>query len=192
MCWLPLRARPIFAARIHLGFRMGLGGRVVERSGRVPHISYRWDPETDILTGSIKAGSKKAGGLTGSVELEGSDGSFILLDVAGGAIHGVEVVVWPDVRTATSLTPPQDVATGDVVLPTRRSQPSVAAVEVDTALTIETNAAESVFHVRLGPPRPATVVRVADGLLVEVDEREELAGLWLLDVPPFPADEPAL
>jgi hypothetical protein len=85
---------------------------------------------------------------------------------------------------------PPKVEDGDVMLPTRRSQPSVAAVEVDTALAIDTNAAESVFHVRLGPARQATTVRVADGLLVEVDEQEELAGLWLLDVPPFPADEP--
>jgi hypothetical protein len=168
---------------------MGLAGRVVERAGRIPHISYKWDAETDILTGAIKSGRKKAGGLTGSVELEGSDGSFILLDVAGGVICGVEVVVWPDVRTA-SLAVPSGVEEGDVTLPTRRSQPSVAAVEVDTALAIETNAAESVFHVRLGPARKARTVRVADGLLVEVDEQEELAGLWLLDVPPFPADEP--
>lgn len=170
---------------------MGLAGRVVERSGRVPHIAYKWDAETDILTGSIRSAHKRAGGLTGSVELEASDGSFILLDVSGGAICGVEVVVWPDVRTAT-LTTPNQVEDGDVVLPTRRSQPTVAAVEVDTALTIETNAAESVFHVRLGPARRAKVVRVADGLLVEVDEQEELAGLWLLDVPPFPADEPVV
>jgi len=171
---------------------MGLAGRVVERTGRMPHIAYRWDAETDILTGAIKSGHKKTGGLTGSVELEGGDGSFILLDVTGGAICGVEVVVWPDVRTTPSLAPPAQVAEGDVMLPTRRSQPSVAAVEVDTALTIETNPSESVFHVRVGPARHATVVRVADGLLVEVDEQDELAGLWLLDVPPFPADEPAL
>ena len=168
---------------------MGLAGRVVERTDRVPHINYKWDAETDILTGAIKSSRKTAGGLTGSVELEGSDGSFILLDVAGGAICGVEVVVWPDVRTASLSVPPQ-VVDGDVVLPTRRSQPSVAAVEVDTALAIDTNAAESVFHVRLGPARQTTTVRVADGLLVEVDEQEEVAGLWLLDVPPFPADEP--
>jgi hypothetical protein len=170
---------------------MGLAGRIVERTGRVPHISYKWDAETDILTGAIKSSRKKAGGLTGSVELEGSDGSFILLDVAGGTICGVEVVVWPDVRTAALVVPSQ-VEEGDVVLPTRRSQPSVAAVEVDTALAIETNAAESVFHVRLGPARRGKAVRVADGLLVEVDEHEELAGLWLIDVPPFPADEPVL
>ena len=33
-------------------------------------------------------------------------------------------------------------------------------------------------------------VRVAEGLLVELDEKQELAGLWLVGVPPFPADEP--
>jgi len=171
---------------------MGLGARVVERKGRAPRISYRWDSETDILTGAIKGGVKDAGGgLTGSVELEGADGSFILLDVAGGSIRGVEVVVWPDVRTVGALRPPAAAKDGDVQLPTRRSQPSVAAVEVDTALTIETDAAESVFHVRFGPPRRIEAVRVADGLLVEVDEQSELAGLWLTEVPPFPADEAA-
>ncbi len=169
---------------------MGLSGRVVERTGRAPHIAYRWDAETDILTGSIRSAHKKAGGLTGSVELEGGDGSFILLDVAGGAICGVEVVVWPDVRTAAALTPPTEVEDGDVMLPTRKSQPTVAAVEVDTALAIEANADESTFHVRLGPARHTASVRVADGLLVEVDDDAELAGLWLLGVPPFPNDEP--
>ena len=58
------------------------------------------------------------------------------------------------------------------------------------ALTIETNPAESVFRVRVGPSRKAVPVRVADGLLVELDEQEELAGLWLVGVPPFPNEEP--
>lgn len=167
---------------------MGLGARIVERTGSPPQVTYRWDPETDILTGSMKGGGKDAGGLTGSVELEGADGSFILLDVASGSIRGVEVVVWPDVRTVATLQPPAEVKEGDVVLPTRRSQPSVAAVEVDATISIETNAAESVFHVRVGPARRLDVVRVASGLLIEVDDRSELAGLWLVNVPPFPAE----
>jgi len=171
---------------------MGLTASIVERRGKAPHTSWRWDPETDILTGALKGGAKGKGGLSGSVELEGSDGSFILLDVADGAIRGVEVVVWPDVRTVASLAPPADPADGDVVLPERKAHEEVAAVEVDTPLTIETNAAESVFRVRLGPSRRARAVRVADGLLVEVDEHGELAGLWLTGVPPFPQDEPAL
>jgi hypothetical protein len=172
---------------------MGLGAKVVERRGKAPRISYKWDPETDILTGSVKgAVREKEDGLTGSVELEGMDGSFILLDVAGGSIRGVEVVVWPDVRTVGALHPPEQPSEGDVLLPTRRSQPAVAAVEVDTSLTIETNAAESVFRVRLGPSRKAEAIRVADGLLVEVDEKQELAGMWLVGVPPFPHDDSAL
>jgi hypothetical protein len=172
---------------------MGLGAKLVERRGKPPRVNYRWDPETDILTGSVKGSSKvKGDGLTGSVELEGTDGSFILLDVSGGAIRGVEVVVWPDVRTVGSLAPPEIAREADVVLPGRRSQPAVAAVEVDTPLTIETNAAESVFRVRIGPSRKAVAVRVAEGLLVELDDREELAGLWLVGVPPFPHEEQTL
>src|SRR5206468_12469376 len=69
------------------------------------------------------------------------------------------------------------------------SQPGVAAVEVDTALTVEKNQQESVFHLRVGRTRPATVVRVADRLLVELDKQSRLVGLWFLDVPPFPTVE---
>ena len=73
-----------------------------------------------------------------------------------------------------------------MVFPSRRSQPGVAAVEVDTALTVEKNPGESVFHIRVGRGRTASVVRVADYLLVELDKQSRLAGLWLLEVPPFP------
>ncbi len=171
---------------------MGLSARIVERRGKPPHVAYRWDAETDILTGAVKGGRAKehAGdgtGLTGSVELEGADGSFVLLDVAGGAIRGVEVVVWPDVRTIGSLQPPADAREGDVVLPGGKAG-AVSAVEVDAPLTIDTNQAESVFRVRIGPSRRADVVKVADGLLVEVDDKQEVSCLWLLGVPPFPAD----
>lgn len=169
---------------------MGLGARIVERNGELPRMQYKWDAETDILTGAIHGNAKKDGaaGLTGSVELEGSDGSFILLDVVGGAIRGVEVVVWPDVRTTASLHAPTDVKDGDVALPTRRSQPQIAAVEVDATITIETNPNESTFHVRVGAARRLDVVKVAEGLLVEVDDKSELAGLWLTGVPSFPVE----
>ena len=57
---------------------------------------------------------------------------------------------------------------------------------METALTVEKNPSESVFHLRVGRSRPASVVRVADLLLVEVDKQARLAGLWFLEVPPFP------
>ena len=34
-----------------------------------------------------------------------------------------------------------------------------------------------------------TIIHVGFGLSI-LDEQEALAGLWLIDVPPFPADEP--
>lgn len=168
---------------------MGLGALIVERTGKTPHVTFRWDPETDILTGSVKGGPRGRGGLTGSVELEGAEGSFVLLDVASGTIRGVEIVVWPDVRTVASLQPPGDVADGEVVFPDRKAHEEIAAVEVDTPLSIETNPSESVFRIRVGASRRARPVRVAEGLVVEVDDQSELAGLWLVGVPPFPQDE---
>jgi hypothetical protein len=125
--------------------------------------------------------------MDGTVDLEGGDGSFVVIDVAGGALRGVDVVTWPDdVRTVASLQPPEKSKEGQVMFPGRRSQPGIAAVEVDTALTVDKNQDESVFHIRVGRQRAATVVRVADHMLVEVDKQSRIAGLWLLEVPPFP------
>lgn len=165
---------------------MHFEARIEPLDGKLPKISYHWDPETDILSVACK-GAGKASGLNGTVDLEGADGSFVVIDVAGGVLRGVDVVTWPDdIRTVDALAVPDATKEGRVVFPSRRSQPGVAAVEVDTALTVEKNQSESVFHIRVGRSRPAAVVRVADHLLVEVDKQWRLAGLWLLEVPPFP------
>ncbi|HUL50512.1 MAG TPA: hypothetical protein VLT79_10905 [Gemmatimonadales bacterium] len=156
-------------------------------NGKLPTVSYHWDPETDILSISCKGGTK-AQGLNGTVDLEGADGSFVVIDVADGCLRGVDVVSWPDdIRTVADLGAPSAAKHARIVFPSRRSQPgTVAAVEVDTALTIEKNAGETVFHLRVGRTRRVTALQVADRMLVEVDTQERLAGLWFLDVPPFP------
>lgn len=155
--------------------------------GKLPKVTYTWDTETDILSVACKGGGAKATGLNGTVDLQGDDGSFVVMDVAGGVLRGLDVVSWPDdVRVVPDLAGPPDAKEGRVVFPSRRSQPGVAAVEVDTALTVEKNGSESVFHIRVGRSRAAQVVRVGDHLLVEVDKQSRLVGLWLLEVPPFP------
>ena len=72
-------------------------------------VEYRWDPDTDILSAQL-APRADGEGLSGSVGLEGRDGSWLILDVAAGRINGVEVAVWPDVRKLPALEPPS----GDV------------------------------------------------------------------------------
>ncbi len=165
---------------------MNFEARIEPLDGKLPKVTYHWDPETDILSVACKGGGK-ASGLNGTVDLEGNDGSFVVIDVAGGCLRGVDVVAWPDdIRTLDALVAPEPSREARVVFPSRRSQPGVAAVELDTALTVEKNQTESVFHLRVGRSRAAAVVRVGDRLLVEVDKQSRLAGLWFLDVPPFP------
>jgi len=162
--------------------------RVEPLTGALPSIGWRWDPETDILSGSFK-GNRKSGGLTGTVELTDDEGSIAVLDVNNGVICGLDVVVWPEVTTTASLQVPERLTDGRVVLPSRPSRPGVASVEVDTTLSVQTNGSESVFHLRIGPRRPVEVVRVADNFYVEVDQQGGLAGFWLSNVPPFTAFE---
>src|SRR6266550_4942348 len=75
--------------RLEGEFPMHFEARIEPLTGKLPKVSYRWDPETDILSVACK-GTGKATGLNGTVDLEGGDGSFVVIDVAGGCIHGVD------------------------------------------------------------------------------------------------------
>ncbi len=164
---------------------MGFAASVEPLSEKLPSVTFKWDPETEILSGHFK-GAGKAEGLTGTVELEGMDGSFAVLDVAGGRLRGLEVVVWPEVQTVPGLTPPSATERGRLILPSRASQPGIAAVEVDTQMVADKSSDDSVIHLRVGPQRRVKLVQVADNLMLELDEKSEIAGFWLLAVPPFP------
>jgi hypothetical protein len=167
---------------------MGLAARLEPLSGMLPSVTFRWDPETEILSGSFK-GAGKADGLTGTVELEGSDGSFVVLDVAGGRLRGLEVVVWPETQTVPGLVPPPPGQRGQLLLAARQSQPGIASVEVDTSMVAEKAPDDSVIHLRIGLSRKIEMVQVAENLMLELDDGGDIAGFWLSRVPPFPQVE---
>ena len=98
-----------------------------------PDVSYRWDADTDILSAQLPANGT-GDGMSGSVGLEGTDGSWLILDVADGRINGVEVAVWPDVRNIAGFALPSNVENARVVVPSRTSQPSIASLEMATRL----------------------------------------------------------
>jgi hypothetical protein len=151
-----------------------------------PPVEYRWDVDTEILTASI--GVQGAGaGMSGSVEIEGSDGSWLILDIRGGELAGVEVSVWPDVAIAQTLDPPAGISSARITVPSRPSQPGIASVEVETRLTARADVAERTVHFRLGNPRVSTTVRAASDLLLELDDSRQVVGVWMLNVPPFPS-----
>lgn len=151
-----------------------------------PSVDYRWDPDTEILSAQLNPRSSGVG-MSGSVEVEGSDGSWLILDVTSGRINGVEVAVWPDVHTRSALAPPKGVTDAAVLVPSRKSKSDLTALEVETPVSAEADESERVFHFTLGRSKAARTVRFARDILIDVDSSNNLAGLWLLNVPPFPS-----
>jgi hypothetical protein len=160
--------------------------RIEPPDGAAPGVEYRWDADTEILSAQLKT-RVPGQGMSGSVELEGADGSWLILDVASGRINSVEVAVWPEVQKRSTLVPPTAVEDVRVSVPARTSQPNIASMEVDVPLMAEADEAERVFHFKLSGAKRARTLRFARDLLLEVDGSSHLIGLWMLNVPPFPA-----
>lgn len=164
---------------------MKIAVEIEPTSSAPPVVEYRWDEDTDILTATVR-GSAIGEGLSGTVELQGSDGSWLNIDVAAGRIQGIEVAVWPNVRKLPALAPPVDVDNVSVTVPAPE-QTAIVAMEIDTPLMAESDRTERTIRFRLGG-RPARTVRLATDILLDLDDRGRIAGLWMLNVPPFPTD----
>jgi hypothetical protein len=158
--------------------------QVEPSSGTPPTVEYRWDTDTDILSAQVAAGDG-AETPAAAIELQGLDGSWVILDVRAGRIRGVEVAVWPDVRKLPKLQPP-DADFANVVIPGRRA--AGGSSEIDTPLSAEVDDPERIFHFRLGPGRETRAVKLASDIMIDVEPSGTVAGLWLLNVPPFPLD----
>jgi len=151
--------------------------------GVLPRITWRWESETDILSGTYR--TAKHGETAETVELSSDNGAVAVLDVVGSEICGIDIVIWPDVETITGLRPLPPQVVGRVLLPPGTEGPR----QIEAELAVEVDGLEEIFHLRVGAPRAMTVVQVADRLLLEVDTDGQLAGFWLTGVPPFPSEE---
>jgi hypothetical protein len=163
--------------------------QIEPRTDKTPKVKYTWDSDTEILSAHLRPGSE-ASGLSGSVGLEGADGSWVILDVNGGRINAVEIAVWPEVQTRSALNVPKKIEDAAVLIPAARSSREIRSVEVATHLLAESDAAKSTIHFTLGKPSKTRAIRLATDILLDVDANDRVAGLWLLNVPPCPA--PAL
>lgn len=170
------------------GLPRSFTARIESAGSALPAVEYRWDADTDILTATLPPEASEGGG-SGSVEMEGADGSWVIFDVRHGQVAGVEVAVWPEVRKVTSLAPPSNAMPGRVTVPGRDAKLEVTALEVDTSLFADADAEERTIHFRFGSARATRAVRIAQDLVLDIDDRDAIAGVWLLNVPPFPGDQ---
>ena len=160
---------------------------VEPNAGTPDPVKYRWDADTEILSASV-VDRRGGGSVATAVELEGNDGSWVTLELRAGRFCGIEVAVWPPVKARSVLAPPTETLPAHVVIPivTSAGAAAVGDLEVDTLLSAESDRMERTFHLRVGPPRRARAVRVGRDILMELDDADQLAGLWLLNVPPVP------
>lgn len=164
---------------------MSVAVQVEPSPGSPPPVEYRWDADTDILLARLDVPDGDTG-RSGSIELAGADGAWLILDVVHGRIHGVEVAVWPEVHTRPALAPPSADGSVRALLAFPDAEPGAALLEVETALSAEADEAERVIHFRVGDAREARTVRLGGDLLLDLDPHGRIAGLWMLNVPPFP------
>src|SRR5438128_6412323 len=99
-----------------LSYAMNIAVQLEPAASTTSKVEYTWDADTDILSAQVSPRTS-GDGLSGSVELEGSDGSWVILDVAAGHINGVEIAVWPEeVRKLPVLAPPANVEDARVLV----------------------------------------------------------------------------
>jgi len=151
----------------------------------LPAFPFRWDLETEILSGRQVVEGTPAG-FTGSWEIESATGAVLTLETTGGVLGGIEVVVWPDVERV-ALTVPHEAPAGRVALEAPGGQ-TTGVLEVEAPITAAATASETLVRLAFGTAR-ARSVRVAENVVVDLDAQGHLAGLWLEDLPLFPQGE---
>lgn len=164
---------------------MALEVHVLNPAGPLPAVRWKWDAETDILSGSFSV-ETHATGYSGTVELNDEDGSIAVLDVTTGVLCGLDIVLWPEITTLSGLAAPVEARAGQIVVPSRAARRGAAALEFDTTLTVSADPDEQTLHLRIGTRRAVEPIRVANHFIVEVDAAQRLAGFWMEQVPPQP------
>lgn len=167
---------------------MTLRATVTPLPGRLPSLVWRWDAETDILSGSFRVPDGDSA--AGMVEFTDAVGSVVVVELQDGVLAGVDLVVWPEVSAVARLALPLGVVEGRVEL-VSDEEAGVSVFEVEAELRVVTDAAETVLHVCVGDTSPGTAIRVADHLIVEVSDQQTITGFWLTGVPAFPAYDEA-
>jgi hypothetical protein len=164
---------------------MPLKASIAAAERPLPAFAFRWDAETEILSGRCDLPASP-NGFTGSVELESPDGAVLVLETIGGVLCGIEVVVWPELKNRGGVAVPHAPTVARVMFQPPGGERS-GVVEVETPIAAGSAAGQTAVHLTLGGTRSRSV-RVAENVLADLDAAGQVTGLWLTELPPFPAE----
>jgi len=149
-------------------------------------VRYLWNSRSDVLSAQVAPDA--LGELTiascGSVGLQGHDGSWLMLELVAGQIAGVEVAAWPKIQHLADVAVPANVGDVRALVPKLCPEAGANSLAMGTRVLAEADPSERNFHFMLGRRPTKRTVRIARDLLLDVDERSHITGLWLLNVPP--------
>lgn len=173
-------------------------------------VRYTWDADTEILGASLLDtpadvrsrppvggnGPAPAGPPvpSGSVEIQGKDGSWVTLDIQRGRISAIEVAIWPQLLRRPSLAPPDSTSVREHVS-LGADDGARSALEVPARMIAEVDAGRRSVHFSLARGTgvregPFHAVRIARDVLLDIDTAGYVAGLWLLNLPPDSIPDP--
>lgn len=158
---------------------------IISLGGPLPQLTWAWEVETGILSGSFMPEANGIG-IGGPVQVSGEDGALMLLNFIDGLFSGIDLVICPALENLPILQAPSSAETGRVIVDQRRYKQTDIPVEQDAGIRIHTDPEESTWHLTFAGIHATSVVRVADRMLVELDQTRQFAGLWLEEVPPMP------
>lgn len=164
---------------------MTITTKVLPHNDDLRQMEFRWNQETEILAGDLP-GLVAEENASHTIELGGTQGSYMSLNVQDGILTGIEVVVWPRGHRVEDLSPPEATRIGrlQVTVAGETASPDVVELEVPFFCTRDVN--ESRVHLAFGARRDVEAVALAKNLIAEIDRQGNLAGLWLTEIPRFP------
>jgi len=159
--------------------------KILPYHDHLKQVEFRWNQETEILAGDLPGvGGEQSTSHT--IELGGTQGSYMSLNVQDGILNGIEVVVWPRGHRVEYLVPPKANRIGRLQVTVAGSTGPPGVVELDVPFFCTRDVNGSIVHLVFGARRDVEAVALAKNLIAEVDKAGYLAGLWLIDIPRFP------
>ena len=148
-------------------------------NGNLGAARYNLEEETTILTARF---NEVAEGDPGNLELSDPLGAIVMLDLRGGLLAGLEVVVWPEVKTLKTLRMPKAEQSGSVAA-RDKSEDAAMAEEDENSVEFSCNESARLLRISVVGQTSTRHVEVAEGAVVGLTSKGQIGDIWMDGLP---------